>query len=61
LQHVGLVFDALQAHGLYLKWSKCSFEALWVAYLGHVIFADGIAMDSDKVDAISSWLEPRSP
>jgi hypothetical protein len=44
-----------------LKWSKCSFRALSVAYLGHVIFVDGIAMDSDKVDAVSSWPKPCSP
>ena len=32
-----------------------------VAYLGHVISADGVAMDSDKVDAVASWPEPHSP
>jgi hypothetical protein len=50
LQHVTLVFSALWAHGLYLKRSKCSFGALLVSYLGHVISVDG-----DKMDAISSW------
>jgi hypothetical protein len=61
LQHVSLVFDALCPHGLYLKRSKCSFRALSVTYLSHVISTNGIAMDNDKVDAVSSWLEPRSP
>ena len=61
LQHVGLVFSALRAHGLYLKASKCSFGALSVNYLGHVISADGVAMDSDKVAAIAAWRTPRSP
>jgi hypothetical protein len=61
LRHVGLVFTALRAHGLFLKRSKCSFGALSIAYLGHVIFADGIAMDSDKVAAVASWPLPRSP
>ncbi|KAF0924558.1 hypothetical protein E2562_010197 [Oryza meyeriana var. granulata] len=41
--------------------SKCSFGALSVAYLGHVISADGVAMDSDKVAAVASWPLPRSP
>ncbi|KAF0909792.1 hypothetical protein E2562_000113 [Oryza meyeriana var. granulata] len=59
--HVGLVFTALRAHGLFLKRSKCSFGALSVAYLGHVISADGVAMDSDKVAAVASWPLPRSP
>ena len=61
LQHVGLVFTALRAHGLFLKRSKCSFGALSVAYLGHIITADGVAMDSDKVAAVASWPLPRSP
>jgi hypothetical protein len=61
LQHVGLVFTALRAHGLFLKRSKCSFGTPSVAYLGHVISADGVAMDSDKVAADASWPLSRSP
>jgi hypothetical protein len=61
LQHVGLVFTTLRAHGPLLKRSKCSFGALSVAYLSHVISTDGVAMDSDKVAAVASWPLPRSP
>ena len=61
LQHVGLVLSALRAHGLFLKRSKCSFGASSVAYLGHVISKDGVAMDSDKVEAVAAWPAPRSP
>jgi len=60
LQHVRLVFDALRAHNLHLKHSKCSFGSSSVAYLGHVISAEGVAMDSAKVEAVASWPEPRS-
>jgi hypothetical protein len=31
-----------------------------MAYLGHVISANGVAMDGDKVEAVASWPEPRS-
>jgi len=58
---MGLVFTALRAHGLFLKRSKCSFGASSVAYLGHVISTDGVAMDSDKVAVVASWPTPRSP
>ena len=58
---MGLVFTALRAHDLFLKRSKCSFEASSVAYLGHVISADRVLMDSDKVAAVASWPTPRSP
>jgi hypothetical protein len=61
LQHVGLVFTALRAHSLFLKRSKCSFGTPSIAYLGHVISADGVTMDSDKVAMVASWPLPRSP
>jgi hypothetical protein len=31
-----------------------------VAYLGHVISADGVTMEANKVTAVSSWPTPRS-
>lgn len=58
LQHVRLVLDALWAHHLHLKRSKCSFGAPLVAYLGHVISANGVIMDNDKVEAVTSWPTP---
>ena len=60
LQHLRAVLDALQAHHLHLKRSKCSFGASSVTYLGHVISADGVAMDADKVAAVAAWPQPRS-
>ena len=52
LQHVRLVFDALRAHNLHLKRSKCSFGSRSVVYLGHVISAEGVVMDTAKVEAV---------
>jgi hypothetical protein len=60
LQHISIVLDALRAHRLHLKRSKCSFGASSVAYPGHVISAGGIAMDANKVAAVTSWPAPRS-
>ena len=31
-----------------------------MAYLGHMILARGVAMDTDKVAAVASWPAPRS-
>jgi hypothetical protein len=60
LQHISIVLNALRNHHLHLKRSKCSFGARSVAYLGHVIFTAGVAMDAAKVEAFSSWPAPRS-
>jgi hypothetical protein len=60
LQHINVVLNALRVHSLHLKHSKCSFEASWVAYHGHVICVEGVAMDSDKAAAVTSWLALQS-
>jgi hypothetical protein len=61
LQHVAIIFNELRAHHLHLKRSKCSFGTTSVAYLGHVISAEGIAMDADKVTTVAAWPTPQSP
>ena len=53
LQHLRLVLDALRAHRLHLKCYKCSFGAASVAYLVHIISDGGVAMDADKVAAVT--------
>jgi hypothetical protein len=58
---VAIIFNELRAHRLHLKHSKCSFGMTSVAYLGHVISAEGVTMDADKVTAIAAWPTPQSP
>lgn len=60
LRHVRLVLDTLRQHQLFLKRNKCSFGQPSVAYLGHVITEEGVAMDKAKVDAVLAWPQPRS-
>jgi hypothetical protein len=60
LRHVKLVLEAMRTHQLFLKRSKCSFGEESMAYLGHIISAVGVAMDSDKVLAVADWPVPRS-
>ena len=50
----------MRDHRLFAKISKCSFGEPSVAYLGHVITAEGVAMDADKVAAVEAWPRPRS-
>ncbi|KAK1653447.1 hypothetical protein QYE76_071252 [Lolium multiflorum] len=61
LQHMAIIFNELRAHRLHLKRWKCSFGTTSVAYLGHVISAEGVTMDADKVAAVAAWPTPQSP
>jgi hypothetical protein len=60
LHHVRTVLRTLQDHQLFLKKSKCEFGRPSVAYLGHVISAEGVAVDKQKVQAVLEWPIPRS-
>jgi hypothetical protein len=59
LRHVRTVLRTLQDHQLFLKKSKCEFGRPSVAYLGHVISAEGVVADKQKVQAVLEWPIPR--
>jgi hypothetical protein len=44
-----LVLEKLRANQLYAKFSKCEFWLKEVAFLGHVISAEGVSVDPGKV------------
>jgi hypothetical protein len=60
LRHIILVLAKLQEHHLFVKRPKCSFGERSVAYLGHVISTEGVAMDEQKVRAVLDWPLPCS-
>src|SRR4051812_6064973 len=51
-KHLRLVLMKLREHRLYAKFSKCEFWLPEVTYLGHVMFAKGIAVNHERVQAI---------
>ena len=55
LTRLNEVFSRLQSAKLKLKPSKCSLFQHNVEFLGHVVSAEGIAMQNDKVAAIRDW------
>jgi hypothetical protein len=57
-QHLQLVLQALLDNQLYLKQSKCSFAQHQLEYLGHIISADGVATDPQKITAMLHWPQP---
>jgi hypothetical protein len=45
---------------LFFKFSKCAFWLKEVLFLGHVISAEGIAVDPSKVQEVLDWKSPKS-
>jgi hypothetical protein len=45
---------------LYAKFSKCEFWIEEVAFLGHVLSAEGVVVDPSKIKAVSKWQSPKS-
>jgi hypothetical protein len=54
-EHHRIVLQRLREHQLYAKFSECEFWLSEVAFLGHVIYADGIAVDLVKVQGVVDW------
>ncbi|XP_028805311.1 uncharacterized protein LOC114760211 [Neltuma alba] len=59
-EHLRIVLQVLREHKLYAKLSKCEFWLKEVKFLGHVVSAEGVAVDPTKVDAVLKWEQPKS-
>ena len=57
-RHLGLALQTLRQYQLYAKFSKCEFWLSRVGFLGHVVSADGIYVDLQKVEVVASWEQP---
>ncbi|KAK9091791.1 hypothetical protein Sjap_024968 [Stephania japonica] len=56
--HLRVTLQTLKDNRLYAKLSKCEFWISEVKFLGHVVNAEGISVDSSKVEAIQKWPTP---
>lgn len=54
------VLEILESNGLKIKKNKCEFLARRVKYLGFIIDRDGVRVDPDKVQAITSMSHPNN-
>ena len=59
-EYLRIVMQTLKYHKLYAKFSKCEFWLTRVAFLGHIIFTEGIAIDPTKIKAIQNWQAPKT-
>ncbi|BBN69306.1 transposable element gene [Prunus dulcis] len=60
MKHLELVLKTLRRKKLFAKFSKCQFWLDRVNFLGHVISADGVYVDPQKVEAVVNWPQPTS-
>ncbi|XP_017241605.1 uncharacterized protein LOC135152094 [Daucus carota subsp. sativus] len=60
LVHLKKVFQLMRQNTLFAKQSKCDFMTTKVAYLGHVISQQGVAVDQAKVADMVSWPLPQN-
>ena len=58
VEHLRIVLTKLRKEKLYAKLKKCDFWLKQVAFLGHIISAEGITVDPQKIDAIIKWPRP---
>jgi hypothetical protein len=58
LAHLTEVLKLLRDAQLFVKMSKCSFACDRLEYLGHIISAEGVAIDPQKTKAMVDWPEP---
>nr|XP_033515746.1 uncharacterized protein LOC117280170 [Nicotiana tomentosiformis] len=60
-KHLRNVMQILKERQLYAKLSKCEFWLSEVAFLGHIISAEGVKVDPSKIQAIVDWKPPKTP
>ena len=58
--HLRTVLEKLVQPQLYAKFSKCKFWLQEVAFLRHVLSAEGVAVDPAKIEAVKEWDQPRN-
>ncbi|GFT59842.1 retrovirus-related Pol polyprotein from transposon 412 [Trichonephila clavipes] len=60
LQNIRKVLSKLSEANLKLNPSKCKFFQKEVNYLGHIISAEGVRTDPEKVSAVKNWKRPEN-
>jgi len=59
-EHLRIVLEKLRQNQLYAKFSKCEFWLEKVAFLGHVLTTEGVAVDPTKIEAVIEWQQPKN-
>nr|XP_009787887.1 PREDICTED: uncharacterized protein K02A2.6-like [Nicotiana sylvestris] len=60
-KHILIVMQILKERQLYAKLSKCEFWLNEVAFLWHIVSAEGVKVDPSKIQAIVDWKLLKTP
>ena len=60
LLHLELILKRFLTHNITLNLGKCKFRQFETTFLGHIISAEGIRPDPDKVQAIKDFNTPKN-
>jgi len=60
LKHIAAVLEIMQRDKWHVKLSKCDFAKQKIAYLDHVISAEGVSTDDSKITTIHEWPRPNT-
>ena len=61
LDRIELVFKQLEDFNLKIKPKKCHFFQRSVIFLGHILSAEGISANPEKVEKVKNWPVPTNP
>ncbi|KAA0064296.1 putative DNA/RNA polymerases superfamily protein [Cucumis melo var. makuwa] len=59
-EHLRIVLQTLRNKQLYAKFNKCEFWLNQVVFLEHVVSANGVSVDPQKLEAVVNWERPTS-
>ncbi|XP_042983164.1 uncharacterized protein LOC122312586 [Carya illinoinensis] len=60
VEHLKMALETLRQQQLFAKMTKCKFGCREITYLGHLISAQGVRADPDKLRAMLQWPLPNS-
>ena len=58
VDHIEIVFNWLKSFNLKIKPRKCLLSQYSVVFLGYVLSAGEISVNTDKVEKVKNWLMP---
>ncbi|XP_022154744.1 uncharacterized protein LOC111021922 [Momordica charantia] len=58
IHHLTVVFNLLRDHSLCANLKKCQFAKEMIEYLGHLVSAEGVEADPEKIRAMLQWPQP---